>query len=62
MESAEGTIHGTLQDESCGKKTTVLVHLELKDELRRSAWRRWALSRIVPTQICLSECCQVTGN
>ena len=31
--STEATIHGTLKDESCGKKTSVLVYLELKGEL-----------------------------
>jgi hypothetical protein len=31
--STEGAIHGTVKDESCGKKTAVLVYLELKDEL-----------------------------
>jgi len=30
--SAEGTIHGALKDESCGKKTAILVYLELEDE------------------------------
>ncbi len=30
--STEGTIHETLKDESCGKKTAVLAYLELKDE------------------------------
>jgi hypothetical protein len=30
--STEATIHGTLKDESCGKKSAVLVYLELKDE------------------------------
>ena len=29
-ESTEGTIHGTLKDEFRGKKTAVLVYLELK--------------------------------
>ena len=32
-EFMEGTIHVTLKDESCGKKTTVLVFLEFKDGL-----------------------------
>jgi hypothetical protein len=31
--SAEGTIHGTIKDDSSGKKTAVLVYLELKDGL-----------------------------
>ncbi|KAI0270891.1 hypothetical protein BGY98DRAFT_1009087 [Russula aff. rugulosa BPL654] len=32
-ESMEGTIHGTVKDESCGKKSAVLAYLELKDEV-----------------------------
>jgi hypothetical protein len=31
--STEGTINGTLKDVSCGKKTAVLVYLELENEL-----------------------------
>lgn len=58
--STEGTIHITLKDESCGKKTAVLVYLELGDELgvRGEGGLRAALS----LRKFVSECCLVTGS
>ena len=55
-ESTEGTIHGTVKDESCGKKSAVLTYLELKGELGMRG-EGGPPSRIVPMQICFSGCC-----
>jgi hypothetical protein len=55
--STEGTIHGTLNDESCRKKTAVLVYMELKDELGLCG--EGGLQAALPMSSCPCACLSV---
>jgi hypothetical protein len=70
-ESMEGTIHGTVKDESCGKKSAVLAYLELKDKVGMRgegglqaalSLRKFVSQDAVKLSVIIPEFLSLTGN